>query len=87
MKKKFKTLAIVSKSITIIGFISIIIGILYIIYEGIYEPNLPNHSFFLSDFIEIIYGIGFSIYGLLMICFSQLVQVLLRIEINTRKEK
>ncbi len=86
MKEKFPVLKNLSNVLKLFAYILLIIGIGYfILYQGIYEPQLPHHRFSSSDMMQIQLGIGISIISLTIIGFAELIKVILEIEKNTRK--
>ena len=84
MNKKFPVLSTVSSMMKFVGWLFVIIGIAYAGYEGIYEPNLPRHSFNPGDLIQLISGLGVGLFGLITVALSEVIGVLFAIEENTR---
>jgi hypothetical protein len=85
MNKKFPILSIISIIFRIFGWITVLVGIYYFIYQGIIEPNLEGHSFGPQDTVELYSGICAILGGLLSVAFGEVIHVLFAIEENTRK--
>lgn len=84
MNTKFPVLTTVSTVLGVTGWLVIIAGVLYAVYEGIVEPHQPGHSFGAGDVIEIAIGMILAVGGLIVVAFSEVIGVLFAIEENTR---
>ena len=84
MNKKFPALSTVSDLLKVTGWLLVVVGVGYAAYEGVWEPNLPNHVFGGQDLLQIIGGVVLGIQGLLTFAFSEVIGVLFAIEENTR---
>lgn len=61
-------------------------GVLYfVVYEGIIEPNQLGHKFGSSDAVEIAIGLMLALFGIFSVVFSEIAEVLVKIEENTTK--
>jgi len=82
---KFPVLSIVSILIRILGWLGVVAGLYYLIYEGMIEPNLEGHKFGDGDILQIIQGFTSIIGGLVTVAIGEIIGVLFAIEKNTRK--
>jgi hypothetical protein len=84
MTNKFPVLSGVQNLLRVAGWLVIIAGVLYAVYEGIIEPHQPGHAFGGGDVVEIAIGMILAVGGLIVVAFSEVMGVLLAIEENTR---
>ncbi|MFA6244797.1 MAG: hypothetical protein WC655_27885 [Candidatus Hydrogenedentales bacterium] len=84
MNKRFPLLSLVSVVLRALGLLTTLVGLYYVLYEGIIEPNLPNHVFAPSDATEMAGGFVGLLAGLALIAFGEIIGVLFAIEANTR---
>ena len=85
MNSKFPVLSIVSILIRIIGWLSVLAGLYYCVYQGIIEPNQEGHTFGSQDQIELLSGLVGAFGGLITVAIGEAIGVLFAIEKNTRK--
>lgn len=87
MNKRFPVLSTVSALLRVVGWLLVVGGVLYAAYEGIIEPNLPNHWFGGQDLLQLVSGLGLGLTGPLTVAFSEIIGVLFAIEENTRTNR
>jgi formate-dependent nitrite reductase membrane component NrfD len=84
MSKNFPVLSVLSVLIRLFGVLLVLVGIYYGIYEGIIEPNLPNHFFSQQDAMQLGGGMLALFFGIISLIVGESIGVLLAIEANTR---
>ena len=84
MNEKFPVLSFISIVLKIVGWIVVIPGVYFALYQGIIEPNQPGHHFATGDFIELGMGCLLTLFGLAAAALGEIIGVLFAIELNTR---
>ena len=84
MNNKFPILGFISTMLTFFGWLVVVAGFLYAIYEGMIEPNRPGHSFNNGDFLDLALGSFLFLLGLFSAALGEIIGVLFAIELNTR---
>lgn len=84
MNDKFPILSLLSKVLKILGWLLIIPGLYFAVYQGIIEPNQVGHRFGNRDAIELGTGCLMVLFGLFAASFGEIIGVLFAIELNTR---
>lgn len=86
MNTKFPVLSFVSSVLRFFGWSFAIVGLLYGGWNGVIEPNLPEHFFNASsNGVKLVGGIVGMFFGIITIAIGELIGVLFAIEENTRK--
>jgi len=81
---QFPFLFFLSGMMKFLGFILLVTGIYFGLYQGIIEPLLPKHGFSGGDAMELGGGLAALFFGVVSMLISELVKVMLAIELNTR---
>ena len=81
---KFPVLSFISLALLCVGWPLILAGCYFGIWEGLFEPNLPNHRFTDKDSFELAGGVFALAFGLVLVAIAECIKVLLAIEMNTR---
>ncbi|MBW2569929.1 MAG: hypothetical protein JRE47_11340 [Deltaproteobacteria bacterium] len=84
MNDKFPVLSFLSILLRIGGWLLVIVGLYFAVYEGIIEPNQPGHRFDSGDQMQLITGFIQVISGICVVAFGEIIGVLFAIELNTR---
>ncbi len=87
MNKKFPVLSVVSALLGAIGWVIVLCGAVFAVYEGLIEPSQPGHSFGGGDLVEIVIGLALVLAGLFAVGVSEIIGVLFAIEENTRTNR
>ncbi|MCO5247712.1 MAG: hypothetical protein M9887_02015 [Chitinophagales bacterium] len=87
MNNDFPILKMLSTIIKYVSYLGVLIGAYLSVYEGILEPMKPRHYFSENDLMQLITGVSIILFSLVFIAFSELIQVFLAIEKNTRKSE
>jgi len=82
----FPFLSTLSGMLKAVGILLLLVGIYYGFYEALVEPFLPRHSFGPGDAMELAGGLAALFFGVVAMLISELVKVVLAIELNTRKQ-
>ena len=61
MNKRFPVLSSLSNLLKIVGWLVVVAGVLYAVYEGIIEPTQPNHRFDSGDLFQLLSGVGIGL--------------------------
>lgn len=84
MSSRFPLLSFVSSMLKIFGCVLIVVGLYYGLWEGIIEPNQPQHRFEMDDLVQL-FGGALSLWcGIVAVAFGEVIGVLFAIEENTR---
>ena len=82
MTNSFPILTFVSKLLRFVGWLLIIVALLYfVLWQGIIQPQRHNSI----DVLQILTGLGVTIIGLVAVVIGECVGVLFAIEANTRQ--
>jgi len=81
---KFPVLSFVSLLLLIVGWPLVLAGSYFGIWEGVIEPNLPNHRFANEDIFQLGGGMLALVFGLVLVAIGEVIKVFLAIEKNTR---
>lgn len=82
---RYPALGVIVFVLVAIGWLGIAVGFgYYLVYEGLVEPRLPNHSFAPQDVIELWTGLAVGVAGFFTLALGELLKVAVDIEGNTR---
>ncbi len=84
VNERFPLLSVVSMCMRLAGGLVILVGLYYAAYEGVLEPNLPNHTFTQNDAMQLAGGLLLIVVGLATVALGEIIGVLFAIEENTR---
>lgn len=85
LNKRFPVLSLVATLLSVVGVVVLIAAVVYVVYESLIEPNLPDHRFGKQDALQGLVGLGVVISSLLVMAIGELIGVLFAIEDNTRQ--
>jgi len=84
MNKEFPISSFLSRLLKTVGFLLLVIGIYFALYQGITESMIGKHGFSGGDVMELGGGMAALFFGMLSMLIAETVKVMLAIELNTR---
>lgn len=87
MNSRFPLLSFVSLVMRFVGWTLVLVGSYFGVWEGMIEPNLPNHRFTIpGDLEQLLGGVLALWFGLVAVVMGEVIGVLFAIEANTRPQ-
>ena len=74
-----------SRSLRIVGWLAVALGVVYCVAFGIVEPILHNHRFSPENAFNLASGLAVAVAGVVLAWFGEALGVIYAIEANTRR--
>lgn len=71
IREPFPVLRILSAVARIAGFLGMLVGPLYGVYQGVIEPALPGHHFAESDGLQLVVGLLCGLVGIIALVIGE----------------